>query len=62
MENMSLERIVGIIVEIIGLVVGVLKYDMILNEVGPMAFILGFATLVIGFVVTVFPEYKGEDC
>lgn len=62
MENMSLERIVGIIVEIIGLVVGVLKYDMILSEVGPMTFILGFATLVIGFVITVFPEYKGGDC
>lgn len=62
MENMSLERIVGIIVEIIGLVVGVLKYDMILSEVGPMTFILGFATLVIGFVITVFPEYKRGDC
>lgn len=62
MENMSLERIFGIIVEIIGIIVGVLKYDIILNDVGPMAFILGFVTLVLGFIVTAFPEYKREDC
>ena len=62
MENMSLERLVGIIVEIIGILVGALRYVVILNEVGPMTFILGFVTLVIGFIITVFPEYKREDC
>ena len=62
MKNMSVERLIGIIVEIIGIFVGAVKYDMILNEVGPAMFILGFMVLVVAIMVTVFPEAKGEDC
>ena len=62
MENMSLGRLVGIVIEIIAIFMAALKYDTILAEVGPMMFIMGFITLVIGFIITVFPEYKEEDC